>query len=405
MSEINERIKIQDLPIFISDGNYSSKYPKNEEMVLDGIPFVRSNNIKRNIIIWDDMKYISEEKHSQLLKGHLKTNDVLITVRGDVGNVAVVSNDFEDANINAQIALLRVENRNVLNPKYLLYSLKEPETIKKIERHQTGTALKQLPIGELKKIDIFVQNIVIQEKIVKVLDKAQELIDKRKEQIEALDELVKSKFIEMFGAPINNPKSWDLTTMDKVIDVIGGYAFKSTDFADDGIPVLKIGNINSGYFKPTNLMFWEKDDKLERYLIKPGDLVISLTGTVGKDDYGNVCIMGTDYDEYYLNQRNAKLEIKSTESFNKYYLTYLLKVPEIKQRLTGISRGVRQANISNKDILNLEVPNPPIELQNKFEEFVKQIDKLKFEMEKSLKELEDNFNSLMQKAFKGELFN
>lgn len=207
----------------------------------------------------------------------------------------------------------------------------------------------------------------------------------------------------MFGAPINNPKSWDLTTMDKVIDVIGGYAFKSTDFADDGIPVLKIGNINSGYFKPTNLMFWEKDDKLERYLIKPGDLVISLTGTVGKDDYGNVCIMGTDYDEYYLNQRNAKLEIKSTESFNKYYLTYLLKVPEIKQRLTGISRGVRQANISNKDILNLEVPNPPIELQNKFEEFVKQIDKLKFEMGKGLKVLEDNINSLMQKSFSGEL--
>lgn len=186
----------------------------------------------------------------------------------------------------------------------------------------------------------------------------------------------------MFGNVNTNSKGWNITSMDKLIDVIGGYAFKSTEFADEGIPVLKIGNINAGYFKPTNLMFWEKDNKLDKYLIKPGDLVISLTGTVGKDDYGNVCIMSNDYDEYYLNQRNAKLEIKSNESLNKYYLTYLLKVPEIKQRLTGISRGVRQANIANKDILSLEVPNPPIELQNQFEMFVNQVDKLKFEFEK-----------------------
>ena len=191
----------------------------------------------------------------------------------------------------------------------------------------------------------------------------------------------------MFGNVNTNSKGWNLTTMDTLIDVIGGYAFKSTDFINEGIPVLKIGNINAGYFKPTNLMFWEKDEKLDRYSIKPGDLVISLTGTVGKDDYGNVCIMGDDYEEYYLNQRNAKLEIKSENTFNKYYLTYLLKFPEIRQRLTGISRGVRQANISNKDILSLEVPNPPMELQNQFQSIVNRVDKLKFEIENSLKEL------------------
>ncbi|MCR4945316.1 MAG: restriction endonuclease subunit S, partial [Clostridium sp.] len=245
----------------------------------------------------------------------------------------------------------------------------------------------------------------IQDKIVQVLDKAQELIDKRKAQIEALDELVKSRFIEMFGNVNTNSKNWDLVSMYKLIDVVGGYAFKSTDFVEEGIPVLKIGNINAGYFKSTNLMFWKRDNRLNKYLIKPGDLVISLTGTVGKNDYGNVCIMGNDYNEYYLNQRNAKLEILSNNSLNKYYLTYILKVPEIKKRLTGISRGVRQANIANKDILNLEVPIPPINLQNQFADFVQQVDKLKLQIQESLKELEDNFNSLMQRAFKGELFN
>ncbi len=173
--------------------------------------------------------------------------------------------------------------------------------------------------------------------------------------------------------------------MDNHLEVIGGFAFKSEMFVDSGIPVLKIGNINSGYFKPTNLIFWNKDDKLSRYEINPGDLVISLTGTVGKDDYGNVCIMGDGYPKYYLNQRNAKLDLKNT--LNKHYLTYALKVPDIKKKLTGISRGVRQANISNKDIQNLELPIPPIDLQRQFSTFVQQVDKLKFVLQKSLLEM------------------
>ena len=129
----------------------------------------------------------------------------------------------------------------------------------------------------------------------------------------------------------------------------------------------------------------------------PGDLVMSLTGTVGKDDYGNVCILGNDYDVYYLNQRNAKLELQDT--INKYYLSMLLKFEPVKKKLTGISRGVRQANISNKDILNLMVPIPPIELQNQFAAFVEQIDKSKVAVQKALDEAQLLFDSLMQKYF------
>ena len=145
------------------------------------------------------------------------------------------------------------------------------------------------------------------------------------------------------------------------------------------------------------LVYWKKDEKLERYSIYPGDLVMSLTGTVGKDDYGNVCIMDDSFEMYYLNQRNAKLELQ--ESINKYYLSYLLKFEQIKAKLTGISRGVRQANISNKDILNLVVPIPPIELQNKFADFVKQIDKSKVAVQKALDEAQLLFDSLMQEYF------
>ena len=185
-----------------------------------------------------------------------------------------------------------------------------------------------------------------------------------------------SRFIELFGDPDTNPLGWNEDVLSEHLEVIGGYAFKSDKFEDEGIPVLRIGNINSGRFLPVNMVYWNDDPTLERYKMYPGDLVMSLTGTVGKDDYGNVCILGADYPEYYLNQRNAKLSLKPT--LNAKYLSKLLKFERIKRRLTGISRGVRQANISNKDILCLCVPIAPINLQKQFAAFVEQTDKSKF---------------------------
>ena len=181
------------------------------------------------------------------------------------------------------------------------------------------------------------------------------------------------------------------------LEVIGGYAFKSDKFEDEGIPVLRIGNINSGRFLPVNMVYWNDDPTLDRYKMYPGDLVMSLTGTVGKDDYGNVCILGADFPEYYLNQRNAKLSLKLT--LNAKYLSELLKFERIKRRLTGISRGVRQANISNKDILYLCVPIAPINLQQQFAAFVEQTDKSKLAVQKALEELEILKKSLMQQYF------
>lgn len=354
------------------------------------IRYIQIDDLRNN----NNIKYCNNENKYV----YSEVDDIIIAWDG--ANAGTIGYGLKGA-IGSTLAVLSKKNKN-FDTEFCGLFLKSKFNY--LRDKCTGATIPHISRTSLEELEVPNMPIITQKRIVKILDKSQELINKRKEQIEALDELVKSKFIDMFGNVNINSKGWNITSMDELIDVIGGYAFKSTEFIDKGVPVLKIGNINAGYFKPTNLMFWKKDDKLEKYLIKPDDLVISLTGTVGKDDYGNVCIMGDDYEEYYLNQRNAKLEIKSNELLNKYYLTYLLKVPEIKQRIIGISRGVRQANIANKDILNLEVPNPPIELQKQFAYFVKQVDKLKFEMEKSLKELEDNFNSLMQRAFNGELF-
>ena len=258
-------------------------------------------------------------------------------------------------------------------PKYLYYTV----TSMKLEKYYTGATIPHIYFKDYKKEILPLPNKNIQLEIVSILEKAEKIISYRKQQLEDLDNLIKSRFVELFGNPEKNTKKWEESTLSNCLNVVGGYAFKSEGFEEEGIPVLRIGNINSGAFKDTNMVFWKYDESLDRYAIYPGDLVMSLTGTVGKEDYGNVCFLGNEYEVYYLNQRNAKLEL--FDGLNKYYLANILRFPGVKSRLTGISRGVRQANISNKDILSLQLPIPPLNLQDQFATFVQQVDKLKFE--------------------------
>ncbi len=278
--------------------------------------------------------------------------------------------------------------------KYLFYSMQAYDFTKVI----SGTAQPQITRVGLEKVEITLPSLDVQREIVSILDKINALIEQRRLQLKKLEELVKARFVEMFGDPETNSKGWAEISLSEKLNVLGGYAFKSDQFEETGgIPVLRIGNINSGYFKPVNMVYWKEDRSLERYAMYPGDLVMSLTGTVGKDDYGNVCILGNAYEMYYLNQRNAKLELK--DGLDKYYLAELLKFSQVKKKLTGISRGVRQANISNKDILNLVAPIPPMELQQQFANFVEQIDKSKATVQKALDETQLLFDSLMQQYF------
>ena len=319
-------------------------------------------------------------------------NDILISVRAPIGALNFAR---ERCCIGRGLAAITPDTRKV-SVEFIYWLLKG----KTAELNSKGTgstfkAISRKVLEETKVPDISLQQ---QLKYAAVLEKLYTLITHRKQQLLKLDELVKARFVEMFGDPDLNPMGWEESHLSEKLDVLGGYAFKSDEFDEEaGIPVLRIGNINAGFFRPVNMVYWREDENLEKYAMYPGDLVMSLTGTVGKDDYGNVCILGNDYDKYYLNQRNAKLEIK--EGLDKLYLSEILKFNTIKKRLTGISRGVRQANIANRDILNLYIPIPPLDLQEQFAAFVAQTDKSKVAVQKALDEAQLLFDSLMQEYF------
>lgn len=321
----------------------------------------------------------------------VEAGTLLISVRAPIGAL-----NFAKERSCIGRGLAGITPQNGVRLKYIYYCLKGKN--KELNAKGTGSTFKAIAKSALGETSVKIVSEEDQLKIIQTLDRVSSVIEARKQQLTELDNLIKARFIELFGDPDENPMKWETTELDQHLDIVGGFAFKSDGFADTGIPVLRIGNINSGHFLPVNMVFWPDDPTLARYKMYPGDLVMSLTGTVGKDDYGNMCILSDEYSEYYLNQRNAKLAIKAT--LNKHYLSEMLKFSKIKKRLTGISRGVRQANISNKDILALCVPIPPITLQEQFAAFVEQTDKSKVVVQKALDEAQTLFDSLMQEYFR-----
>jgi type I restriction enzyme S subunit len=164
----------------IGDGNHSSKYPTKDEMISSGVPFIRAKNLINDDVDATDVIYISKRKHEDLLKGHIKKGDILLTNRGEIGKLAIVPAKFDGSNLNAQIAWLRCSDK-IIN-RYLFLYLKSDLAKKLFISGTRGSALQQLTIGKLKSIEVPVLSLKNQQVIVDRLDKVFSEIDKLKAQ-------------------------------------------------------------------------------------------------------------------------------------------------------------------------------------------------------------------------------
>lgn len=162
---------------FFADGNYGEAYPKESDMTDGdtGIPFLTGGNLKNGRLDLSGANYITLEKHMKLTSGHLSEDDIVIAVRGSLGALGYVNKGNSGWNINSQLAILRTD-KTVLIGKYLIQFLLSETGQKKLLSKQTGSALKQLPIGSLKDITIQITSIEEQEQIGVYFEKLDNLI-------------------------------------------------------------------------------------------------------------------------------------------------------------------------------------------------------------------------------------
>ena len=394
-----EKVRLKDLDCFISDGNYSSKYPRSDEFVKEGIPFIRCNNFKNNTITKEDMYYITKEKHSVLQKGHLKQGDILITTRGSLGQVVIVPKEYEDANINAQIVLLRVNKEKIYN-RYLMWQLKSRNIQNQIMKNKTGTALPQLPISKLEKIEfLVVEDIEEQIAIATKLDKIQDIVDMRKKQIEDLEELIKFQFVEMFGRVELNDKKFEEQEMRCIADISSSKRIYADEYQENGIPFYRSKEIiELGHNKKPSIELFISKNRYEeikdKYGIpKKGDILITAVGTIGE-----TWIVDTDEPFYYKdgNVLQIRLNTDISQIYFKYVLDTLISIFKNK----NVS-GSAYSALTIEKFKKMKIILPPITLQNQFADIVKQINKQRFAIQKSLEEMQKLQESLMNKYFWG----
>lgn len=350
----------------------------------EGLPIIRIRDVTSGGV----STYYSGEYDEKYL---VKNGDLLISMDG---SFIVRRWTSGIALLNQRVCRIKSKDTKVLLNDYIYHVL--PRHLKYIEDKTSFVTVKHLSVKDINEIELYLPSIQIQEKIIFILNKAQELIDKRKDQLEACDELIKSQFIKMFG------ELKDEVDLSQYIDSLTAGKSLAGEVECKN-KVLKTGSVSYDYFDAKEVKNLPLDyEPLESHLVKQGNVIISRMNTaelVGATGY-----VWTTPDNAYLPDRLWRAEIKN--NVNPIFLWQLLIQDSTKGKIRRIASGTSGSmkNISKQGLLGIKVINVDIELQNQFAEFVQQVDKLKFEMEKSLVELENNFNSLMQRAFKGELF-
>lgn len=268
-----------------------------------------------------------------------------------------------------------------------------------------GSSVPQLNNKQILPLQIPLPPLPQQQKIANILDVADALRQNDKALLAKYDELTQALFLDMFGDPVSNPKGWEIKPLGKICKIQGGYSFKSTDFVKSGVKLVKIANVNFQFldWEDVDLLPMEFIQKHSNFSLNEGDILMALTRPIIKSlgSVKAVTVKKTDLPAL-LNQRVARFFPK-TEVLSRDFLLRIIYSNFFKNKIEKFSSTSLQPNVSNKQVENIEIFLPPLELQNQFAERVAVIEEQKAIAQKSLEKSESLFNSLLQKAFKGEL--
>lgn len=321
----------------------------------------------------------------------------------------VVYFDLRDNNnaylCNNFTAVLR-PNTRLVNPKFLFYFLfylYKCKAVLKFQNQTTGIINLKLD-NYLRNSSIFMPMLEEQEHIVKILDKAQTIIDIRKKALIKLDELVQAVFLDMFGDLRVNNKNWSSVCLSEIAEIASGITKgkKYNDAELVSVPYMRVANVQDGYVDLSEIKEIEvSHNEAVRYRLQSRDVLLTEGGDPDKLGRGAVwtgtikeCIHQNHIFRVRVNEDILNPYFFSACAGSEYGKNYFLRMAK---QTTGI------ATINMTQLKSFIVFIPPIELQNRFEQLVKTIEAKKQLMNAQLLQLESNFQALLQKAFKGEL--
>ena len=354
---------------------------------------------------------IFDTGHPEYLRGNeiasnkvvVKKNDVLLCkINPRINRVWVVADESEHINI-ASSEWIVVRNKSY-NPHFLAWYFRSPRFKQLMVSEVTGIggsltraqpkAVAEYPVPVLCRAE--------QDKISIVLNKTASIIETRKQELYRLDELIKARFVEMFGDPVSNPKGWPMPIIEDVVSPEKnalkagpfGSSLKKEYYVQSGYKIYGQEQVISG--DPNYGDYYineEKYKQLENCAVQAGDVLISLVGT-----YGKLLVMPESFEPGIINPRLMKITFDRNK-VNPYYFQYYFQSDSLKKSLADNTHGGTMDILNLGIVRKLKIPLPPIELQNEFVALVNQVDKSKAAIQKSLEEAQLLFDSLMQQYF------
>ena len=369
--EVIKIVKLSEIAEVITKGTTPTTL--GYEFQPSGVNFLKIECFDENgLFIKEKATHISEECNEKLKRSQLKKGDILFSIAGAIGRVAIVTDEMLPANTNQALAIIRIANDEFYLP-YIKLILTSPIIKEQFERKKQGVAQLNLSLKDIGELEIPFITIEKQKEIVCIFDKVCELISNRKQQLQQLDDLVKARFVEMFGDYKINNKGFQSKRGSELFKFSSGKFLPEEKRLKNGIPVYG-----------GNGVAWYTNESLIDY---PTIII----GRVGAQ-CGNI---HTVKNPVWITDNAIYIKEQKTDAYTLEFLSELMSIMNFYQYADFSG----QPKITQKPLETLEYIMPPIELQIEYTNCVKQVNKSKVAVQKALDEAQTLFDSLMQEYF------
>ena len=387
-----KKVRLGDIATVITKGTTPTTL--GYDFVDDGVNFVKIESITESgEFLTDKFAHITTECDKKLGRSQLRTNDLLFSIAGAIGRTAIVTDDILPANTNQALAIIRVPE-GMVDYSYLKYVLQSPSIVEQFEKKKQGVAQLNISLKDIGDFEIPLRTAEDQLSIVATMDKISELITLRKEQLVKLDQLVKSRFIELFGEETEFDK-WHCCTIGDVADVCVGVVIKPTQYyTDKGIPAFRSLNIGEMRVKDADWVYFTEEGhhKNQKSVIRKNDVLVVRSGAPG-----TACVATEKYDGY--NAVDIIIAHPDNRKVDSVFLAAFTNMPHGMNQIRSKTGGAAQQHFNVGGYKAMRLIMPPMELQKQFAAFVEQTDKSKLAIQQSLDKLELLKKSLMQEYF------
>lgn len=318
---------------------------------------------------------------------------LMITCRGATCGTINLSEPFAYISGNA-MALDRLDQSRV-DIEYLRHCLEHRGFNDAI----TGAAQPQITRQNLDRVTISLPPLEEQKRIAAILDKADQLRQKRRQAIALLDSLTQSIFLEMFGDPVSNPNGWETRELSDFEEFLtSGSRGWASYYSDQGRPFIRIQNLKSGKLSTDDLVYVNAPNNAEarRTTVAAGDVLISITA-----DLGRIAVVPPGLHE--CANINQHIALFRPRGINSTYLASYLASAGGGRQFSALNRQGVKAGLNFSDIRRLQITSPPIDMQKRFEQLVISHEAQQVHQTVGLRESETLFSSLQHRAFSGQL--